>query len=133
MSNWVYYNPNPKGIKVGDCAIRAISKALDTTWEDAYIWLTCYGYNYADLPSSNYVWGSFLKEKGYKRFLVDDKGADKYTVSDFCNDNPVGTYVLAIQGHVVCVVDGKYFDTWDSGEEIPIYYWRRDVASSKME
>ena len=33
---WVFYNPNPKGARVGDCAIRAVSKALNLTWEEAY-------------------------------------------------------------------------------------------------
>lgn len=30
-----------------------------------------------------------------------------------------------IDGHVVCVQDGFYWDTWDSGQEIPVYYWER--------
>ena len=28
-----------------------------------------------------------------------------------------------ISGHVVAVIDGNYYDTWDSGDKIPIYYW----------
>lgn len=48
------------------------------------------------------------------------------TVKDFCKENPIGTYILAISGHVVAVIDGDYFDTWDSGEEIPIYYWKKE-------
>lgn len=31
------YNPNPAGRRVGDCAVRAVAKALDTDWETAYI------------------------------------------------------------------------------------------------
>ena len=30
---WIEYNPNPLGLRVGDCVIRAISKALDMPWE----------------------------------------------------------------------------------------------------
>ena len=26
---WIEYNPNPRGNRVGDCAIRAIAKATD--------------------------------------------------------------------------------------------------------
>lgn len=37
-----------------------------------------------------------------------------------------GTYILALSGHVVTVVDGDWYDTWDSGGEIPIYYWVRE-------
>ena len=57
---------------------------------------------------------------------MDDHGQDVYTVRDFCEDNPLGTFVLAIHEHVVCVVDGDYYDSWDSGGEIPIYYWTKE-------
>lgn len=52
---------------------------------------------------------------------------DDYTVEDFCIDHPNGKYLLAIDGHVVTVIAGFYFDTWeDSGREIPIYYWFKE-------
>ena len=34
---YVFYNPNPKNRRVGDCSVRAISKALGSDWQDAYI------------------------------------------------------------------------------------------------
>ena len=30
------YNPNPVSRRVGDCAVRAVAKALDIDWETAY-------------------------------------------------------------------------------------------------
>ena len=33
MSKWILYNPSPTGRNVGDCAVRAIAKALGTDWE----------------------------------------------------------------------------------------------------
>ena len=60
------YNPNPiKNNRVGDCVVRAISKALDMSWEDVYIELTIQGYLLGDLLSSNGVWGDYLKSKGF--------------------------------------------------------------------
>lgn len=123
--SYVYYNPNPKHARVGDCTIRAISKAMGQSWESTYAGLTAYGYMLCDMPSSNAVWGAYLRRNGYKRFIVDDHGKDGYTVSDFCNDNPDGVYVLCVTGHVLCVDNGDYFDTWDSGDEIPLYYWKK--------
>ncbi len=32
MSNWRVYNPPPIGSRVGACAIRAVSKALNQDW-----------------------------------------------------------------------------------------------------
>lgn len=45
---WIEYNPNPCDRRVGDCAVRAISKALDTTWESAYITLALNGLQMCD-------------------------------------------------------------------------------------
>lgn len=122
--NWIKYNPNPYNSRVGDCAVRAISKALEQDWETTYTGLTLYGYMRCDLPNANHVWGAYLKSKGFKQYIIDND-KEIYTVNDFCNDNPCGTYILAIDGHVVCVVDGHFYDTWDCGSEIPIYYWRK--------
>ena len=125
MNRWKQYNPNPRCNRVGDCTVRAISKAMEQSWEQTYAGLTAYGFMYGDMPSANNVWGNYLKRNGYRRYLVDDHGKDYYTVEDFCIDNPSGTYILAIEGHVVCVQDGFYYDTWDSGREEPIYFWKK--------
>lgn len=128
MSNWIEYNPNPKHQRVGDCAVRAIAKALGKDWETVYVGITAMGFYLSDMPSANRVLGRYLKREGFQQHIVDDYGDTFYTVDDFCNDHPEGTYILSIldPGHVVCVVDGKYYDSWDSGHEVPQYYWTRD-------
>lgn len=117
-------NPNPKNARVGDCVIRALSIATGKTWEDTYTDLAVYGFMLCDMPSSNAVWGAYLKDSGYERNIVTDTCPDCYTVKDFCRDNPSGTFILGTGTHVVAVIDGNYCDTWDSGDEVPIYYWR---------
>lgn len=126
MGRFMCYNANPQKNRVGDCVVRAIAKATGQDWETTYINLALYGYMNADMPSANHVWGQYLKSKGFKRYIVDDHDNDWYTVADFCADNPKGVYVLALDSHVVCVVDGRYYDTWDSGNEIPNYYWTKE-------
>lgn len=123
MSRYVSYNANPSSKRVGDCTVRAISKAIGQEWDQTYVSLALFGFMYADMPSSNHVWGSYLKSRGFKRNIIPDSCPDCYTVRDFCEDHPEGTYILAIDGHVVAVEDGCYYDTWDSGNEIPLYYW----------
>lgn len=36
---YIYYNPNPRGKRVGDCVIRAISKNLEQPWIATFITL----------------------------------------------------------------------------------------------
>lgn len=126
MGRFIQYNPNPSKKRVGDCTVRAIAKAMDDDWEHVYVGLTAYGFMCRDMPSANNVWGRYLKQNGFCRYLVDDFGKEIYTVEDFCIDHPSGTYILAIDGHVVCVKDGYYYDSWDSGDEVPIYYWVKE-------
>lgn len=123
---WKKYNPNPKGARVGDCTVRAISKALNQSWEDTYFDLCTVGLMLSDMPSANHVWGSYLKNNGFVRLMLPNMCPDCYTVKDFCKDHNKGTYILALSGHVICVKDGDYYDTWDSGDEIPIYYWKEE-------
>ncbi len=125
--NWRYYNPNPISARVGDCTVRAIAKVTRQDWEHAYVDLCIQGFLMCDLPSSNNVWGAYLRMKGFKRYLIPDTCPDCYTVNDFTNEHRHGEYLLATNGHIVAVVDGQYCDSWDSGAEIPIYYWQKET------
>lgn len=121
--SWIRYNPNPAGRNVGDCAVRALTIALDTDWEDAYETIARFGYNMADMPSSDSVWGAVLRSYGYVRETVPNTCPECYTLADFALDHPEGVYVVGTGGHVVTIVDGVLYDSWDSSREIPIYYW----------
>ena len=46
-------------------------------------------------------------------------------MAEFADLHPSGTYILALSGHVVCVVDNVLYDTWDSSNEIVLYYWQK--------
>lgn len=120
-----YYNPNPMNKRVGDCVIRAVSKALDWDWNDTYTALCLQGYVMSDLPSSNQIWGAFLRKQGFIRQVIPNECPDCYTVEDFCKDHPTGIYVLGTGSHAVAVVDGFYYDAWESGREQPIYYYEK--------
>lgn len=120
---WVEYNPNPCGRNVGDCAIRALTKALNVSWEEAYQMVSDNGYQMCDMPSSNSVWGAVLRQHGFYREAIPNFCPDCYTADDFCRDNPKGTYVLGFGTHVATVVNGNLFDSWDSRREIPQYFW----------
>lgn len=121
-----YYNPNPLKKSVGDCTVRAISKALGQNWEETFVALCLQGLMLCDMPSANAVWGAYLKSKGFKRQMIHDDCPDCYTVGDFAKERPKGTYILALSGHVVCIKDGDVFDSWDPSGEVPLYFWFKE-------
>lgn len=124
--SYVNYNPNPARKLVGDCVIRAIAKSLNKDWEDVYLDVVMLGYQMHDMPSSNAVWGAYLLDNGFKRYVIPDTCPECYTVEEFVEDNPELTGILATGSHVIAVGNGNYYDTWDSGNEIPIFYWRKE-------
>jgi hypothetical protein len=130
---WIYKNLNTLNKRTGDCVIRAIASAADMTWDAVYWELAQKGYELAELPSWNTVWWEYLKDKGFERHHMADRCPDCYTVENFCEDHPNGSYILYIPytshegnaGHAVAIKGGFYIDTWDSGREIPMCYWER--------
>ena len=122
---YVYENLNPQGKNVGDCAIRAVAKATGQTWIQAYMALYVHGLQLADLANSDAVWTSYLRNKGFTRGVIPDTCPDCYTVADFAEDHPVGTFVLGTGSHAVAVIDGTIFDAWDSSNAIPIFFMQK--------
>lgn len=121
---WINYNPNPKGRRVGDCSVRAISAAFDLDWDSTYDLLCAKGKGLCDMPSGDAVWGEVLKDSGLARKAIPITYPSNYTARDFAEDHPNGIYVLGFGGHVVTIKDGFIFDSWDSSQEIPVYFWR---------
>lgn len=122
---FIFFNPNPAGRSVGDCAVRAVAKALDIDWETAFVKMCANGYAMGDMPSSDSVWGAVLRQNGFYRKTIPDTCPECYTAEDFCREHPKGTYVLGFGGHVATVHDGFVYDSWDSSNEIPQFYWHK--------
>lgn len=121
---WIRCNPNPLGKVIGDCVVRAIAIATDRSWRETYRELCRIGEIQADMPNSNSVWGTFLREEGAKQFLLPESCPSCITVWAFCDRYPEGVYVIGTGSHAVAVIDGNYYDSWDSGSETPTYFWR---------
>lgn len=122
---YIRFNNNPTARNVGDCAVRAVSVALDVDWETAYLMIAKNGYAMGDMPSSDSVWGAVLRQNGFYRKAIPNSCPDCYTAEQFCEDNPHGVYVLGFGGHVATVVDGDLYDSWDSSQLYPVYVWYR--------
>ena len=71
------------------------------------------------------MWDSYLIDNGFVRKVIPDTCPNCYTVADFCYDNPDGEYILAMGNHTVAVIDGSFYDSWNSSNEAVIYYYER--------
>lgn len=123
---WIEFNNNPVGRRVGDCSIRALSLALDTDWENAYLMSAINGYKMGDMPSSNSVWGAVLRQNGFYKHVIPNTCPDCYTFDDFAKEHGEGVYVIGTGSHVATVIDGVLYDAWDSSHEIPVFYWSKE-------
>lgn len=122
---WELYEPNPVRTGAIDCAARAISKALNVSWEKAYVMLSVNGFIMGNDPASDEIWGSVLRQHGFRRYLVPDYCPDCYTIEQFAADNPKGTYVVKSDSHVATIIDGILYDSWPSQNKIVEYYWTK--------
>lgn len=124
---FVLYNANPFHTNTVDCVIRAISLAEGKDWDTIYMNLAIKGFELKAPMEVNFVWGAYLKENGYLRYVIPNTCPDCYSIAEFAEDHPKGIYILATGSHVVAVKDGNYYDTGDSGREVPVYFWTKEV------
>lgn len=130
---WIKYNANPIASREEDCAVRAVSVALGVSWDDAYRMISHNARMMGTMMHKNAAWGSVLRQHGFLRAIIPNSCPDCYTAEDFCMDHPDGVYVLGFDGHTAAVVAGSLVDSWDSRDEIPIYYWYRKDDSDGVQ
>lgn len=123
---WEYYEPNPVRTGAIDCSVRAISKALNVSWEKAFVMLSLNGFLMGNVLSADEVWGSVLRQHSFMREMIPNTCPDCYTVENFCHDHQNGVYVVKSENHVATVVDGILYDSWDSSQKTAIYYWTKE-------
>ena len=121
---WIQINPNPGKKIAPDCVIRAISVALNKTWLDVSDELYSVARREYSITSDDHVWGRYLYELGFEPFLLSESCPKCITVRAFSKIFPRGTYIIGTGSHAVAVVNGNYFDTWDSGNEVPTFFWK---------
>ena len=122
---WAYANPNPCRQEEPDCVVRAISLATGQTWDETHWDLCRLSHERCTMPSVNWLWELYLKEKGFEKFLLPESCPNCMSVRTFCRKFKRGTYIVATGTHAVCVLDGNYMDSWDSGDEVITSYFRK--------
>lgn len=120
---YIYYDADPSGSPTGDCVIRAIATITRRPWRDIHWDLAILSNQRCKMMDDNVIWHEYLKNLGFKIYAIQDPCM---RIKDFCNSHPYGEYILGTGRHVVAVIDGDYYDAWDSGNEFPVFYWRKE-------
>ena len=117
---WKEYNPNPKERNIGDCTLRSYCAAFGIDWDKAFDIATKVAKENSSMIQ--YVADKVLTEEF--NCVVDEKynkktvkGKDRITVNEFAMSHPYGTYILHVRQHQVTVINGMYWDSWDSGKK----------------
>lgn len=121
---WIRANPNPQKKEVPDCVVRAISIALNKPWFVVYDDLCALGRKECNMPSADSVWGRYLFDLGFEPFMLPAVCPRCTTINEFTKMYPTGVYIIGTGSHAVAIIDGNYFDSWDSGSEVATFFWR---------
>lgn len=123
---FIRYNANPSNRDTIDCVIRGMAVLLDASWDEVHDMLTEKAGKVHEVYLRNDFWIDVLLDMGYRIFYIPNTCPDCITVRRFADHHPFGKYLLGTGSHVIAIVDGNYIDTWDSGDELPIYYFRKE-------
>ena len=121
---WVYANPNPEKKQVPDCVIRAICIALNKPWLEVSDGLYAFARREHSVTCDDNIWGHYLYSLGFEPFLLPESCPRCITIKEFSKMHPYGIYIIGTGKHAVAIIDGNYYDSWDSGNEIPSFFWR---------
>ena len=121
---WIYANPNPLNKQVPDCVIRAVCIALNKPWLEVFDELTLVARYEFSVTCDDNIWGRYLFEHGFEPFVLPSVCPKCVTINEFTKMYPDGIYIIGTGSHAVAVINGDYYDIWDSGNEIATYFWK---------
>lgn len=121
--SFIEFNPNPKGKVAEDCTVRAIARLTNKSWDDAYLLVCTGGLIEKTMPDQKAAITTLMDILGFENNLLPNTCPKCYTIKRFCRDFPRGRFMVATGSHVVAVIDGNYYDAFDSGNEVLLNYW----------
>ena len=114
-----FYNANPEGKRVKDCAVRAISLACNMSWEDAMMDLARMSLVTHDIINARSNTSEYLKSKGWTKHNGKSR-----KIKDF---KFKGTHLISCHYnkscHMTFVKDGVLMDTFNCSHFKVDYYF----------
>lgn len=112
-----FYNANAKGRFTNDCVVRAISLAENKTWHETYDELS-------EIAQRN---GIILDDVEFVEPFLDSRYDrlcyENTCLGEFIDKHPSGIYLVTMNGHITCVIDGVLYDTFDCRNKIIKCAW----------
>lgn len=110
MSKYKFLNLNPLGDLEEDCVCRAISLALN---EDYYTIKNklCLVGDLFECEQLCVCCYKFLLDEVYGLERLEEYSG--LSISEFSERFPEGVFLIRIDNHLTCMVDGTIFDIWD--------------------
>ena len=96
---------------------------MNISWDSAFDILAKMAKSMGVMPSEKNAFNAVMRMNGFYRENLPNFLQEDYSVRDFAEDNPNGKYVLCTENHVVPVINGTYYDTYDSGDEYVMWFW----------
>lgn len=123
---YIEFNNNPKNKKTNDCAIRAISLASNTSWEDTFRAMSELALKEALMVNDIRLCKKYLKNIDYQiQKMPKNDDNKRYTVKEFITDiaeeNEI--YILKLARHLTVIKDKKLYDIWDCRNKCVGNYW----------
>lgn len=113
-----YYNANPLKNNVSDCTTRAISLAEGESWD----------YTYEKLSNLARRQGQMLDSVEFIEDYLDDRYPRQChyskTVGEFAREFPQGVFLVTMNGHITCIIDGCIYDTFNPSKRTMRCSWK---------
>lgn len=116
-----FLNLQPLGHREEDCVCRAISLAVNEDYYTIQHKLDLIG-DLFDCEELCVCCYKHLLDSVYE--LERYESYQGMTIEEFLNLNPKGTFIIRVQGHLTCGIDGVLYDIWDCRNKIVDIVWK---------
>ena len=107
--------------KRGDCVVRALSIGLKKPYTEIFNSLCDLAKETGFFPNDDDTYGPYLKQNGWIKNKPQRVNGHLKSLENF-NSKGI-TAIVIVRGHLVCVSDGKIYDSWDCKFYCAHSYW----------
>lgn len=124
---YTYYNPNPAGLHVRDCAYRGVAGFFGITWMKAVFELVTHAANQGSVNFTHITEiTDYMKSKGYQRQRPQKTMTVKQFIDTVAKEGHVYMISILKPRHITVVGPNKeIMDIGDTSDYFVQYYWER--------